>query len=72
MSTAKRLYRSRKNRMIAGICGGLAEYLNFDPTLVRIALLVISALPGPSVIFYLIAWVVIPLEPARPHAEPQG
>lgn len=65
MATPKRIYRSRKNRMIAGVCGGLAEYWHADPTWVRLAFVAISLLPGPSVIFYLIAWVVIPLEPKK-------
>jgi phage shock protein C len=63
MSAPKHLYRSNKNRMIAGVCVGLAEYFNLDPTLVRLAVIFLSLLPGPSVIFYLIAWVVIPRSP---------
>ncbi|MDF2460783.1 MAG: phage shock protein PspC [Candidatus Saccharibacteria bacterium] len=65
MSTAKRLYRSRKDRLIAGICGGLADYFNIDASLVRIGLIIFSLLPGPSIIFYIIAWIVIPIEPAH-------
>lgn len=65
MKTPKRLYRSREHRMIAGICGGLADYWNMDPTIMRLIFILISLLPGPSIIFYLIAWVVIPLEPAK-------
>lgn len=59
----KKLYRSRKDHMIAGICGGLGQYFGIDSTIVRILFVIISLLPGPSVIFYLIAWIVIPLEP---------
>ena len=59
----KKLYRSRKNRIIAGVCGGLAEYFNMDPTLMRILFVFVSLLPGPSVIFYILAWIIIPLEP---------
>lgn len=62
-ATPKRLYRSRSDRMIAGICGGLADYFNLDPTLVRIITVVIALLPGPAVIAYLIAWLIVPEEP---------
>lgn len=59
----KRLYRSRDDRKIAGVCGGLARYLGVDPTVVRLIALATILLPGPSVIAYLIAWIVIPEEP---------
>lgn len=62
-TSRKRLYRSRSNRMIAGVCGGIAEYFGIDPTVVRIAFLVSLLIPGPQAIFYLVAWVVIPEEP---------
>ncbi|MGI5836942.1 MAG: PspC domain-containing protein [Chloroflexota bacterium] len=60
----KRLYRSRDQRMIAGVAGGIAEYFDVDPTLVRI-IFVLLALPGffPGLLFYLILWVIIPPEP---------
>lgn len=63
MSTQKRLFRSRSNRIIAGICGGLGEYFNIDPTIVRVIFVVVSLLPGPSIVFYLLAWIIIPLKP---------
>jgi phage shock protein C len=57
-----RLMRSRKNRMIAGVCGGIAEYFNIDPIVIRIAVVLLMLLPvGPIFIMYLIAWLVIPL-----------
>lgn len=65
MTKPKKLYRSRTNRMLAGICGGIAEYLNLDPTIVRIGFIIISLLPGPSIIFYILAWIVIPEKPAK-------
>jgi len=60
----KKLYRSRENRMIAGICGGLGEYLDADPTVIRIVF-VILALFGlfPGVLLYLALWLVIPDAP---------
>ena len=62
-SDTKRLYRSRSDRMIGGVCGGLGEYLSIDPTVIRI-LYVLFALTGGSGIFiYLILLLIIPEEP---------
>ncbi|HLA69126.1 MAG TPA: PspC domain-containing protein [Bacteroidota bacterium] len=61
---AKRLYRSRKHKMLGGVCGGIAEYLGVDPTIVRVAWIVISLFPLiPGILVYIIAWIVIPKEP---------
>lgn len=63
----RRLTRSRRTRMIAGICGGIAEYMNVDPTIVRLlwALMTIFPLSFPlGLLGYLIAWIIIPEEPA--------
>ncbi|MBM3312068.1 MAG: PspC domain-containing protein [Candidatus Aminicenantes bacterium] len=70
---AKRLYRSQAQRMIAGVCGGLAEYFDVDVSLVRlifVAIALVSVLV-PMTIFYLIAWVVIPSQIA-PSAGGSG
>ncbi len=59
----KRLVRSRDDRRFAGVCGGLAEYLEIDSTLVRLVWLILSVFPGGiigGVIAYLLAWVVMP------------
>jgi phage shock protein C len=61
MSGQKRLYRSTKNKMLAGICGGIAEYLDADPTIVRL-IFVLAMLTGLSVLIYLIMWVIIPIK----------
>jgi phage shock protein C len=58
----KRLYRSRSERMIAGVCGGLAEYFGIDPTLVRLAFIV-ALFYGPGPLAYLIMMIVVPEEP---------
>jgi len=65
LESMKRLFRSRKNRMIFGVCGGLGEYLNTDPTVVRIlwVILAISSL-GIAVLLYLIMAIIVPEEPA--------
>jgi phage shock protein C len=57
----KQLYRSNTNKKIAGVCGGLGEYFNIDPTIIRV-LFVVLALPGglPGVIPYVILWFVVP------------
>jgi phage shock protein C len=58
---AKRLLRSRDDRMVAGVCGGLATYLGVDATLVRVLVVVGTVLGfGSLVLAYLIGWVVIP------------
>jgi len=62
-STPRRLYRSRSNRMIGGVCGGLAAYFNVDPTLVRVLTVASLILPGPQILAYLVAWVLMPEEP---------
>jgi phage shock protein C len=58
----KRLHRSRTEKMIAGVCGGLAEYLSVDPTLVRVVWVLITLLAGVGVLLYLILWVIMPLD----------
>lgn len=60
----KRLYRSRKDRKIAGVCGGIAEYFNIDPTIVRVVA-VLLLLPGglPGFIPYIVLWIIVPENP---------
>jgi phage shock protein C len=59
---AKKLYRSSKQRMIAGVCGGLAEYFDMDVNIMRLLFVAISLLSVlvPMAIFYIIAWIIIP------------
>ena len=61
---AKKLYRSRTDKMIAGVCGGLGKYLGIDPTLVRLAfvLLVLFGV-GSGLLVYIIMLLIVPLEP---------
>lgn len=58
-----RLYRSRDDKLIAGVCGGLGKYLNIDPVIIRIILVVLFFTVGSGILIYLIAWILIPLEP---------
>jgi phage shock protein PspC (stress-responsive transcriptional regulator) len=62
---AKKLYRSRDDRMIAGVCGGLADYFNVDSSLVRLAVLFIFLFQGVGLIAYIIAWLVMSEEPVK-------
>lgn len=59
------LYRSRRNRIFAGVCGGLAEWLGWSPTLVRILYVVGSILSAafPGTIVYIVLWIVMPSDP---------
>lgn len=67
----RRLFRSRQDRMLVGVCGGLARYLGVDATLVRVLLLVLTVFGvGAGALAYLIAWIVIPEEPAVASQEP--
>lgn len=59
----KRLYRSRTNRWIAGVCGGLAEYLNVDTTAVRIAFVLLALWQGFGALLYLLIVIMVPDEP---------
>lgn len=63
MNESKRLYRSRINRQLQGVCGGLGEYFNVDPTLVRLIFIVLSLAGGPGLILYILLWVIMPEEP---------
>lgn len=60
----RRLYRSRKNRSIGGVCGGLAEYLDVDDSLFRLVTLLLMVFGGLSIWIYIILWLIIPEEPA--------
>ena len=58
----KKLRRSN-DKMIAGVCAGLAEYFNIDPVLVRIIVVVLSLAGGPGIVLYIILWIVMPESP---------
>jgi phage shock protein PspC (stress-responsive transcriptional regulator) len=58
----KRLFRSKKDRMIGGVCGGLAEYLNIDSAIVRIVAALLMLTWGTGILLYIIMWIVIPEE----------
>ncbi|MBR2027325.1 MAG: PspC domain-containing protein [Alistipes sp.] len=58
----KRLYRSKSNRIIGGVCGGLAEYLNIDANALRVITALLTFVMGMSLWVYLLAWLIIPEE----------
>ncbi|MGC8873993.1 MAG: PspC domain-containing protein [Chloroflexia bacterium] len=73
---AKRMMRSRTERMIGGVCGGLAEYFHMDPTIVRVIFVLLALVHGIGLILYLVLWFVMPevpvTAPAAPAAPPPG
>lgn len=62
----KKLQRSRSNRMLGGVCGGVADYLNLDPTLVRVLTAILTVITGVPVVIYLVMLFVVPEEGTEP------
>ena len=67
MTTAKRLTRSKSDKLIGGVCGGLGEYFDLDPTLIRLAfaLLIIFGVGSP-ILFYVLLWIIMPAGSKKP------
>ena len=63
----RRLYRSTEESRLAGVCAGLADYLEIDPVMVRLLWLLVTIFTGfvPGVVGYLVAWLIVPEEPRR-------
>jgi phage shock protein C len=59
----KKLSRSVDNRMFAGVAGGLAEYLNLDPVIVRLIFVILMLAGGPGILIYIVLWIIMPEEP---------
>ena len=59
----RKLYRSKSNRKLAGVCGGLAQYFNLDATLIRVLFVVLAVLGGSGLVLYLAMWIIVPNEP---------
>jgi phage shock protein C len=79
--TSKRLYRIPKEGMIAGICAGLGEYLDLDPTVIRLIFVLLAFGGGSGVLIYIIMWLIVPIKPesaqksveiAEPAEEPES
>ena len=62
-SPARKLYKSRRNRFIDGVCGGIAEYFEVDPTIVRLLWVMITLLGGSGIILYIVGMIVMPVNP---------
>ncbi len=63
VDTNKKLYRSTKDYKLGGVCGGIAEYLGIDSSLIRLGWILLTFLGGSGILAYLIAWMVIPENP---------
>lgn len=63
MEARKKLYRSRDERIVGGVCGGIAEYFKVDPVLVRIIFILLFFGAGTGLLAYIIAWIIVPEEP---------
>ena len=61
MAKNKKLFRSTKNKMVAGVCGGIGEYFNVDPTVIRLMWVIFTLISmGAGIIAYIIAWIIVP------------
>jgi phage shock protein C len=60
MEEPRKLYRSRNQRMLAGVCGGLAEYFDLDATLIRVLFLVLAVFGGSGLVIYVVMWLIVP------------
>lgn len=67
MYQRRRLYRSRREAIIAGVAGGIAEYLEADPTIVRLVWLIAACMGGVGILIYFVAWLIMPLNPEGPY-----
>jgi len=65
----KKLYRSRKDTKIAGVCGGIAEYFHVDSNIIRLLAVLFIFFGGGGIIAYIIAWIIIPLEPVEDESS---
>jgi phage shock protein C len=72
MSNIKKFYRSKNNRVIFGVCGGLGEYFEIDPLIVRILFIILSLVNGIGVIAYLILAIIVPEDDKEKKAKKNG
>jgi len=71
-SGVRRLYKSRTDRMLDGVCGGVGEFFGLDPTLVRIAWVLAALFGGSGILLYLVAMIIMPVNPGEAAATPGG
>lgn len=72
MAETKRLYRSKTNRMVAGVCGGLGDYFNLDPVLFRILFVALAIAGGSGILIYIILIFVVPEEGGNGNVTVEG
>ena len=72
MEKNKRLYRSANNKVFGGVAGGIADYFDIDPIIIRLLFVIIAVAGGGGVIVYLILWIALPLEPITPFTMNMG
>ncbi len=63
MDPTRKLYRSRSDRKLAGVCGGLAEFFGLDPTLIRVLFVILALAGGSGIVIYLAMWIMVPNQP---------
>lgn len=63
---AKRLYRVKEGKVIAGVCAGIGDYFDIDPVIVRIVFVLLMIGMGVSLLVYFVFWVIIPIKPSNP------
>jgi len=69
---AKKLYRSRYEKVFGGVCGGLGRHFDIDPVIVRIIWVFAVLIAGVGVLAYIIAWIIVPQEPLRDNSPNAG
>ncbi len=67
----KRIYRSRQDKVIGGVCGGIAEYFNIDPVWIRIIAVVLALMDGIGILAYIVAWIIIPENSRQKIRDPK-
>ena len=61
----RKLYRSQTDMRLGGVCGGLGEYLNVDPTVIRLVFILLALTGGHGILLYIILWLLMPFKPAQ-------
>jgi phage shock protein C len=65
MAITKRLYRSREDKIVAGVCGGMGEYFNVDPVWIRLIFVLLTIVDGAGILIYVVCWILMPLNPGQ-------
>jgi phage shock protein C len=63
MDATRKLYRSKTDRKLAGVCSGLAQYFNVDATLIRVLFVLLAVLGGSGLVLYVAMWIIVPNQP---------